>query len=365
MVFTLLPVFLSDTLGASRTAIGLIEGIAIFLAFAAKVGAGILSDYWRSRKPLILWGTFFSILVKILFATATSIPWVFIARSLDRFSKGIRSAPTDALIADLSPQNHQGRSYGLRYSLYTLGAVIGGSLAAFIMWLAPHNYRLVFWLSTFPTCLAFIIIWRVVKAPPFLLSAKAVQKWHWHQAYELPTVFWQLLGVSFLLMLARFSESFLTLRAKDMGWSLASLPLLMVVYDLVNAGVALPIGKLADHYNRKTILLAGIITLILANLIIISWYSQWAIFLAMLIAGLHMGMTQGLIATLVAENTLPHLRGTAFAFYYLTSGLAVLIGNFVAGFLSDYCDDTIGAFAGGLVFSSLAALYLLKLIKNP
>ena len=364
MVFTLLPTFLCDVLGASKTTLGLIEGVAIFLAFAAKVGAGILSDYWKSRKPLILWGTFFSIFVKILFAVANSILWIFIARSIDRFSKGIRSAPADALIADLSPHDQQGRSYGLRYSLYAAGTVLGGCIAAASMGLSGNNYRLVFWLSTIPATIAFIVLWVVVQAPSSPCVPTPSRKWQWRQACDLPLIFWQLLGVSFLLMLARFSEAFLTLRAKDLGWSLAMLPLLMVGYDLINAGVALPIGKLADKSDRKTLLLGGIIVLTLVNILILSWHSAWGIAFAMLLAGLHMGMTQGLIATLVAENTLPTLRGTAFALYYLTSGLAVLIGNYIAGFLADYYGSTAGAFKGGLIFSSLSALYLFWIIKS-
>lgn len=365
MVFTLLPTFLCEVLGASKTALGLIEGVAIFLAFAAKVGSGILSDYWRARKPLIIWGTFFSILVKILFAIAHSVLWVFFAKSLDRLSKGIRSAPADALIADISLRQQQGRNYGLRYTLYTLGAVFGGLLASAGMWLTYNNYRIVFWLSTIPAFIALIILYVVVKEPSSSHPSPSSPKtWHWRQAYDLPTIFWKLLGVSSLLMLARFSESFLTLQAKELGWTLSALPLLMVGYDLVNAGAAWPVGKLADFWDRKTMFLAGIVVLIIVNITIIFCQSAAGILFAMLLAGLHMGMTQGLIATLVAENTLAHLRGTAFALYYLTSGFAVLIGNYVAGFLSDHHGSTIGAFKGGLVFSSLAALYLLYVIKK-
>ena len=154
------------------------------------------------------------------------------------------------------------------------------------------------------------------------------------------------------------------MRAKDLGWEAKNLPLLLVGYELVNAGVALPIGMLADRYDRKTLLLSGIIVLTIVNILILNWPSAWGLAFAMLLAGLHMGMTQGLIATLVAENTLPNLRGTAFALYYLTSGVAVLIGNYVAGFLADYYSSTAGAFKGGLVFSSLSALYLFWVIKS-
>jgi MFS family permease len=363
MVFTLLPTFLTEVLGASKTKLGMIEGVAVFLAFLAKVFSGVLSDYWRSRKPLIMVGTFASIIVKSMFAMATSISWIFVARSIDRFSKGVRSAPTDALIADLSPQNKEGSSYGIRYMLYTLGAVFGGGVAAGLMHLSPHNYRLVFWLSIIPATVAFLILCFVVK--PAVEESKMKQRpWHWRDAKHLPPIFWELLGVSFLLMLARFSEAFLTLRAKDLGWSIQMLPLLMVGYDIVNAGISLPIGKMADRYNRQKLLLAGILVLTLTNFVIVSIHQPAGIFVGMLLAGLHMGMTQGLISALIAETTLPHLRGTAFALYYLSSGVAVLIGNSVAGFLSDFVGGAVGAFWGGAVFTLLAAGYLVKVMRK-
>jgi len=363
MVFTLLPTFLTEVLGASKTKLGIIEGVAVFLAFLAKVFAGVLSDYWKSRKPLILVGTFLSIIVKSMFAVATTVNWIFVARSIDRFSKGVRSAPTDALIADLSPQHKEGSSYGIRYMLYTLGAVFGGGIAASLMHLSSNNYRLVFWLSIAPAVIAFLILCFIVK-PSSAETLGKERPWHWRDARYLPPVFWKLLGVSFLLMLARFSEAFLTLRAKDLGWSIQMLPLLMVAYDIVNAGISLPIGKLADRYNRHKLLLSGILVLTVTNLVIISIDAPSGIFAGMLLAGLHMGMTQGLIAALIAETTLPHLRGTAFALYYLTSGTAVLIGNSVAGYLSDVMGGAVGAFWGGALFTALSALYLMSVMKK-
>lgn len=360
MVFTLLPTFLTEVLGASKTKVGMIEGVAIFLAFLAKVFSGVLSDYLKTRKPLIMLGTCMSIFVKIMFAVATNVGWIFIARSVDRLSKGVRSAPTDALIADLSPPQQEGTSYGIRYTLYTLGAVCGGAVAAILMHLF-QNYRLVFWCSLIPATLALVVLIVFVK-PPLEEKAFKEKPWHWRDAKLLPPIFWKLLAVTFLLMLARFSEAFLTLHAKEVGWSLAALPLLMVGYDIVNAAIASPIGKLADGYNRQKILLWGILVLTLTNILIITLPFKSGILIGMLFAGLHMGMTQGLIAALVAENTLPHLRGTAFALYYLTSGTAVLIGNWVAGYLSDLSGGVIGAFWGGLVFTLCAALALIRMM---
>jgi MFS family permease len=234
---------------------------------------------------------------------------------------------------------------------------------------AFHDYRLVFWCSLIPASLALVVLVMVVKPPADTIFLKHTP-WHWRDAKKLPSVFWQLLGVTFLLMLARFSEAFLTLHAKDVGWSLAALPLLMVGYDIVNALIAAPIGKLADGYNRQKILFWGILVLTLANFWIIAVPNHWGVLIGMLMAGLHMGMTQGLIAALVAENTLPHLRGTAFALYYLTSGTAVLIGNTIAGYLSDTVSgfgalgSTVGAFWGGALFTLMAAVALMRVMSS-
>lgn len=358
MVFSILPTFLVDVLGISHANLGRIEGIAIFCAFAAKVFSGVLSDYWKKRKPLIILGTSLSIIIKLMFAAANSILWIFAARTIDRLSKGIRSAPTDALIADLSPKNLEGASFGLRQTLYTLGAVFGAAIATSLMFLSSHNYRLIFLFSIIPATIALIILLVWVKAPEVSSESKTVQAdWHWREARYLPPTFWKLLIVIFILMLARFSEAFLTLRAKEIGWSVAMLPLLVVGYEIVHATFAWPVGKLADRYDRKKILLAGLAVLIITNIIMILANATIWVFVGVLFAGLHMGMTQGLISALIAESTPNHLRGTAFAFYYLTTGVAVYIGNEVAGRLSD-CYGLVGAFWGGGVFTTLACIAL-------
>lgn len=359
MVFTLLPTFLTQELGASKTQVGLIEGVAIFLAFLAKVFAGVLSDFWNKRKPLIVIGAIMSLMVKSIFALATSIWLVFIARSLDRLSKGVRSAPTDALIADLSPTRKEGGSYGVRQALYSLGTVVGSALAALLMMLFANEYRLVFWLSLLPALGAFALLIFYVKESSTTRRIYNETPWHWRDVQKLPPAFWRLLIITAFLMLARFSEAFLNLRAKELGWEVAHLPLLLVAYDLIAAMVAIPIGRLADQQNRLKLLLGGIAVLVITNIGIIAWPSRWGILLGMLMAGLHMGMTQGLIASMIAESTLKHLRGTAFALYYLTSGTAVLIGNTVAGHMAD-AYGTQGAFYGGLLFASLSILYGLR-----
>ncbi len=358
MVFSLLPTFLTEELMVSKTKLGFIEGTAIFLAFIAKVFAGLLSDIFKTRRSLIIAGTVGSIMMKPLFACSTGLWSIFWARSLDRISKGIRSGPADAHIADITPVTHHGSAYGMRYSIETAGMVIGGALASALYYLT-NSYRTVFWCAMIPGICALVVLYRCVHDNTAIRQNVA---WHWLEIRLLPKRYWQILGGIFILMLARFSESFLNLRAREFGWSVALIPLLMVGYYIVSANTAWPIGKLADRTNRLKVFLWGLGVLVIANLILIIAPNQWWIIVGFLLCGLHMGMTHGMISTLIAENTLSHLRGTAFALYYLVVGVALYIGNNTAGFLAETLPA--GAFYGGLVFTSLAAVYFYILAKN-
>jgi MFS family permease len=366
MVLSLVSIFMREELNLSYVELGFIEGIAEFTAFMAKIFSGILSDFIKDRKSLIMLGTFGSILIKPMFALANGIFWIFAAKAIDRFSKGIRAAPIDALIADLSPKNKEGTSFGIRYALYALGFMCGGAIASLIMYTSANNYRLVFWLSLIPASLAFIILYFFVTESREISAKKAARSrdWKWRDIQYLPNTFWHLMVVTFILMNARFGTSFLSLRAKDVGFSLAAIPLAMVCYNLVEALASIPTGKLADRFNRKKMLLVGIVILIITNAIMIVAPIKEIALIGMLFAGLHMGMTQGLLGALVAESTLPHLRGTAFAFYYLVMGIAVLSGNNIAGTLSNWIHGAVGAFWGGLFFTSAAALYLTCVITR-
>lgn len=358
MVFSLLPTFLIDELHVSKREVGFIEGVAVFIAFLTKVFSGVFSDIFKTRRKLIIVGILGTTLVKPLFALSSGMWSVFTAKALDRFSKGIRSAPADALIVDISPKTHQGSSYGMRYTMETAGSVIGAGLA-FLIFHFSENYRAVFWCSMIPAFLAFVVLFKFVR------DTGAMQKynsWHWKEISHLPKRYWQILAGIFILMQARFSEAFLNIRAKEMGWAVASLPLLIVGYNIVCANTAWPTGKLADRTNRLKVLFFGLMVLVLANIIMIVAPNKWWILLGVLLCGLHMGMTHGMLSTLVAENTLPHLRGTAFAIYYLVTGFSVLIGNNIAGFLAEHVYA--GAFYGGLMFTSIAGVYFYVLAKK-
>lgn len=359
MVFSILPAFLTDVLHASKSKIGFIEGVAVFISFVAKVFSGTLSDYVKNRKYLIIIGTIFSLIIKPMFAMAASINMIFSARFIDRISKGIRSAPTDALIADLSPKKNLGSAYGTRQSLYTFGGMFGAFLASMLMLYTNHDYRLIFYLSTIPAGIALLILLLVVKQPPILENGKKID-WHISHIKLLPAKFWALLLIVAILMLARFSEAFVTLRAKEAGWGVAFLPWIIVMMDIVHASMAFPMGKVSDKINRYKMLMIGLMITVLAHTCLILDGHWMVVSLGVILIGLYLGVTQGLLSTLVSENTPPHLRGTAFALYYLTAGTSVLIGNVCAGKLSDHF-GLVGAFYGGgtITVLAIAALFVL------
>jgi MFS family permease len=362
MVSALLPTFLTEILHASHTEVGILEGVTVAAMFASKMVSGVLSDIFRTRKPMIAIGSLCSILVKFMFAAVTSYNLVFVAKFIDRISKGIRSSPTDALIADLSTRENQGVSFGIRQTLYPLGVVFGSLAATVLMIMTDNNYRLVFYLAIIPGFIALIILTFFIRQPKIRHELpKPTLRWNVRGIRFLPLKFWLLLGVTTILMFARFSEAFLTLRAKSAGWEIAMLPLIIVAYDLVHACVAYPMGKLADRKNRNTLLLAGLVVLLITNFILMSASTWWGVLLGVMTMGLHMGMTQGLLSTMIAENSPADLRGTAFALYYFFAGGACLLGNVIAGRLADIFGIH-GSFYSGALFSTLAGLALVTII---
>lgn len=365
MVFSILPFFMKDELGLNYKQIGYVEGIAVAIAFLTKIISGLLSDKLKKRKIIILIGAVFSILIKPIFALSTGLISVFIAKSLDRLAKGIRAAPTDALVADLSAITKHGTSFGARYTFYALGFANGAICSWYIMNITHNHYRSVFWFSLIPAILALFILLLFVKEPKkndtshihkttFTILLKDITK--------LPHTFWLIILVSFLLMLARFSESFLHYRGRELGFAITIMPFFMMIYNLVEAAASFPVGKLADKMDKRTLLFLGIAILLLANCIVSLNDSVASIVFAIALAGLHMGMTQCLLGALIAQSTPAHLKGSGFAVYYFVAGIATLIGNFMAGHFCEYSTQlgygVKGAFVWGIIATGVACLAL-------
>jgi len=355
---SLLGFYMTEHLGVSKTHFGLVEGIAVGTAFLSKFLAGALSDVFAKRLPFIFLGSFGSFCMKPLLALTTAAHWVFFARFIDRFSKGLRAAPTDALIGDLSSRSTLFKSFGLRQTFYTAGAICGALLAQCTMSFTK-DYHLLFGLSAFPGALSIIVLLLFVKEPKQFQSEKwpsaSRYRWEMKGILKLPSSFWMLLALACVLMLARFSENFLLFRAREAGFAISTTPLLLVAYELVHALIAYPMGKLADRSNKSSLLLIGIATLILANCVLFSSLNPWMALLGILLAGTHMGLTQGLLAGLIAQSAPRELRGTAFGLFYLVCGGSIIASNALAGYLSDVFDGG-AAFIAGACFSASALL---------
>lgn len=334
MIHSLLPVFLVTVLGASTMTVGVIEGVGEATASISKLFSGWLSDRLGRRKGLTVVGYALGALSKPLFAIAPTASWVLGARFTDRLGKGIRGAPRDALVGDLAPRGLRGTAYGLRQSLDTVGAFAGPLLAIGLMTWFDDDFRFVFWLAVIPGLSAVLVLAAGVHEPAGTKNARrAPLPIRWTELRRLPGRFWAVVAVGFVLTLARFSEAFLILRAEEAGLSIARVPLVLVVMNVVYAVSAYPVGALSDRVERRLLLAIGFGILIVSDVVLavaprIAW-----VMLGVGLWGLHMGMTQGLLAALVADTVSAEARGTGFGVFHLASGIALLLASLAAGTL--------------------------------
>jgi MFS family permease len=355
IVHSLLPMFLVAGLGASMTTVGLIEGIAEATALIVKIFSGSLSDYLGNRKWLAVAGYALGAASKPFFAIAASADVVLAARFADRIGKGVRGAPRDALVADITPPQYRGAAFGLRQALDTVGAFTGPLLAAGLMLLWANDYRRIFWIALVPGVLAVLLLALGVREPAKTAQSKGVNPLGRASLRRLEGAYWWVVATGAVFMLARFSEAFLVLRAMQGGMRPALVPLVMVAMNGVYMLSAYPFGKLADSVSHARLLVAGLVFLVLAD-VVLAHSGRWpAVLLGVGLWGLHMGMTQGLLAVMVAQAAPPDLKGTAFGMFNLVSGIALLAASVVAGVLWERVGAA-GTFHAGAAFSVLAAL---------
>jgi MFS family permease len=357
MVHSLLPLFLVGVLGTSVFVVGLIEGLAESTALIVKVFSGVLSDWLGRRKGLAVAGYALGALTKPMFALASGTGVVLAARLLDRIGKGIRGAPRDALVADLAPADVRGAAFGLRQALDTVGAFIGPLLAVGLMLWWSNDFRAVFWVAVVPGALAVVLLVVGVREPPSGGGRARMNPIRRDNLRRLGGAYWSVVGVGAVFTLARFSEAFLVLRAQGSGVPLALVPLVMVAMNVVYAASAYPFGRLSDKVSHSMLLAAGLAVLIVADLVLAGG-DHWSRVLAgVALWGLHMGMTQGLLATMVADTAPADLRGTAFGVFNLVSGVAMLVASALAGLLWDRFGAAVTFQAGaGLCAAALVAL---------
>lgn len=353
MVHSLLPIFMTATLGVPVVMIGMIEGVAESAAAITKVFSGAISDYFGKRKFLAVIGYGLSAATKPIFPMATSVGWVFSARFLDRIGKGIRGAPRDALVADISPPQLLGAAYGLRQSLDSVGALIGPLLAVLLMLWVANDIQTVLWIAVGPAFLAVLLLIVALREPesrddsggPGIQLAVTEFK-------RLPFRYWRVVLLGAVFTLARFSEAFLILRAGDLGLTLSLVPVIMIVMNLTYSIFAYPAGVLGDRLSARRLLVSGLCVLIIADIVLAVAASPRMAFVGAALWGMHMALTQGLLSKLVADTAPHELRGTAFGVFNLVSGGALLLASVIAGSVW----SMLGASATFLVGASFAAL---------
>ena len=361
MIHALLPLYMVAVLGTSVLAVGLIEGIAEATASIVKVFSGALSDRFGKRKLLAVIGYGLGALTKPVFPLAPGLEWLVGARFVDRIGKGIRGAPRDALVADITPPELRGTAYGLRQTLDTIGAFTGPLLAMALMAWTADNYRLVFWFAVLPAFIAVAVLVFFVREPQLPVATRPRKlPLRRSELARLGPAYWWVVGIGLVFTLARFSEAFLILRAESAGLAPMWAPAVLVVMGVAYSLSAYPAGVLSDRVHRLDVLLAGLALLIAADLVLAFVPGLWGLGIGVALWGLHMGFTQGLFNALIADAAPAELRGTAFGMYHLLTGVALLLASVIAGALWDRIGFQ-GTFACGAFFAAATTIGLMVL----
>jgi MFS family permease len=368
MVHSLLPVYLVSVLGASALTVGFIEGLAEATSQIVKIFSGALSDVLGKRKALAAFGYGLSACTKPIFPLASAVGWVVVARFIDRVGKGIRGAPRDALIADLTPPAVRGASFGLRQSLDTVGAVFGPLIAIAVMWLTADRFTWVFWVAVLPAVLSLGLIIFVVHEPAQHAAARgAGAPLKFSELGYLGPACWAVIAIGAVFALARFSDAFLVLRAQSVGMSLVLVPAVYVAMNVVYALSAYPVGALSDRMDRAALLVVGLCVLVIADIVLALAGGIAALAAGVILWGLHLGITQGLLAALVTDTAPTNRRGTAFGIFNLVSGVAQLCASVAAGLFWDALGPSSTFYVGAVVavIALAALLSVRKWLRRP
>ncbi len=363
MIFSLLPVFIVDELGGNSKSFGALEGAVIFLSFMAKLFAGFIMDIFKRKLPMLNVGTILTVFSKLSLACAPSVFFVFISKSIDRFAKGLRQAPSDTILAEISEK--KGFAYSLRYTTNISGFLLGSIITSTIVTLIGKNFRLIFSLAILPAVVALCILKTKIKyddTKKYELDDK--RKWRVKDITNMPKAYWNFIIFISLLMFNRFSEGFITLRAKEViPEQVGNFPLFMGMYELFAISIAILVGRVSDRLDKRKLMLIGVCLLVIADLFGIFACGVMTTIFIYVFAGLHIGMTQGLIGSIIAKLAPKHLVGSAFAIFYGIEGLILLLSNNLAGFLSELAKSmqiqgTSAPFICGAFFSLVSILYI-------
>ncbi len=375
IMFSLSAVYLKNVVGVSTVWIGFLEGFVEAASYAAKLLSGVISDYLRRRKIIMVIGYVLLVISRPLLAMASGFGLVFMARTMERLGNGIQATPRDALVGDIAPKERRGASFGLKRSLGTAGSFVGAAVAMFAMWWTSSNYQVVFWIATIPAFVAFAILILFVKEPKHhafpqkLDPTESVkpprQKIKMSDLPKLGRDYWLLMVVIFLFMMSRVGEPFIILHAnQNYGLSEVYVPLVMMLYNATYCMSSYPMGALSDRKNRHLVLGLGIAILIAADVILYSAPNLMVLFLGVALWGLQIGTTQGVSVALIIDIVPDHLRGTALGVFYLISTIATIISGAGAGTIAEAYGEGMTFFASSIV-AILAILFLFVSMPSP
>ncbi|MCI5052808.1 MAG: MFS transporter [Simkaniaceae bacterium] len=364
MIYSLSPLFLTHVFGLSILYLGLLEGVIEFTAWATRIFAGVISDYFRKRKPILIFAYFIILCTRPIFALGSSISWIYSAKIMDRFANGIQATPREALVGDVAPKEIKGACYGMRQSLGVFGSVLGAGAVTLLMRSTGNDYRLIFWIASIPMLLALGALLLFVKETPHVEIGNVPRKDSeksfsnlFQNLLKLDRGYWILLFVAGIFMVSNYGATYRIIQAEKLGFSAANIAIIMIVQNFGIMLSSFPIGKLSDTFHRRFLLGVGFAIAILSNLVWTYSQGQLGALTATALWGIQMGITQSLIATMVADAAGKELRGTAFGIYYFVTGVALFLANSLTGWLFDFVGPT-SAYLGSTLFAGLAICLL-------
>jgi len=365
MIYPLVPLFLANVLGVNKSVIGLIEGIAESTASLLKIFSGWFSDRIGNRKWLMAAGYGISTLSRPIVALASGWQHVMGSRFIDRFGKGIRTAPRDAIIAESSEKSYLGRAFGFHRAMDTMGAVVGPALAFFLLGLFSNNYRWVFWLSMIPGAIAVLVIIF------FITEKKKISIPHSERPkLTLKHFDWKFkffVAIATLFAIGNSSDVFLILRAQQIGIPTLMIPVVYLVFNLTYSLSAIPAGIAADRFGRKRVILLGFILFAILYYGFATAKDTTAIWVLFGFYGLFMGLTEGIQKAFLATIIPPDFKATAFGVFNTAVGIAMFPASLIGGWLWDHVSPAATFYYGAITatFSAvLFVIFIMLILKN-
>lgn len=356
MVYPLIPIYLTSVLGATPTLIGVIEGIAESIASLLKVFSGYISDKYNKKKPIAFAGYATGVIYKIALIFASSWFGILIARIIDRFGKGIRTAPRDVMVSECANKDTAGKTFGIHKMLDMAGSAIG-ILLAFILFknLGSDSYKTVFIVSLIPMILALVMF--------FFIKENKVhepipqRESFWMNIKKLDSRLKLYLIVAFLFTLGNSSNTFLLLKASYVGFSSTDVISLYFIYNMTASVFAIPFGNRSDKVGRKQVLVLGFVAFALVYFIFAFAINKVMIVIAFIIYGLYTAMISGAEKAFISEIAPAHLKGTMLGLHSTLVGIALLPASIIAGLLWD-CIGSFAPFVFGAILSLIASITL-------